>query len=178
MGTPVQIQSTPFEDVVNNEENAVLYCKTTGVYLRWELTSFTPGVFNGDEEVGAIKERIKKGNTVSTAVLLSRALNSDNETVRTSVLILHKNFIQDRPINVTCSGERMDRVSYLVTENSSQTEGTSSEITTISLDNPSSTSTPDFPTLGFEVAAAPSMGVSALSMGASLVLYILVSFIY
>ncbi len=56
-GSPVQIQSTPFEEVVNNEEKVVLYCKTTGVHLHWRVNSFTPGIFNGDEKVGAIKER-------------------------------------------------------------------------------------------------------------------------
>ncbi len=171
-GSPVQIQSTPFEEVVNDEEKVVLYCKTTGVHLHWRVNSFTPGIFNGDEKVGAIKERTQDGNIISTAVLLSRALNTDNETVRTSVLILHKNFIQDQPINVTCSGEEMDRASYIVTENSSQTtESTSSETTTISLDNPTSTSASDFPTLGFEVDSAPSMSISLVLFFSHLLVY-------
>ncbi len=159
LGAPVQIQSTPFENAVQDEDTVVLYCKAVGVHLQWDFNGFTVGIFSGDEEVGAVKQRTENGNTVATAILLSRALNSDNITVRTSVMILNKNFIEDRPIRADCFGEGMDQASYTVTEpimdNSQRTESTSSEATVISLNNPTSTSAPDFPTLRMEMSSAP-----------------------
>ncbi len=176
MVAPVQIQRIPYEDTV------VLYCKTIGVHLLWEFNGLTLAVFDGDEEVGAVKQRTQRGNTIATAILLSRALNSDNITVRTSVLILNKKLIEDRPIRADCLGGGMDQASYIVTDsigdNSHQTESTSSEATTISLDDSTSTCAPDFPTLGFEVASAPSMGVSLVPhlVVSSLIVNLIISY--
>ncbi len=129
MVAPVQIQSTPFENAVQDEDTVVLYCKAVGVHLQWESNGFTLAIFNGDEEVGAVQQRTVNGNTIATAILLSRAINSDNITVRTSVMILNRNFIEDRPIRADCFGGGMDQASYMVTEpigdNSYRTENTS-----------------------------------------------------
>ena len=158
MGAPVQIQSTPFENAVQDEDTVVLYCKAVGVYLQWEFNGHTLGIFNGDEELGAVKQRTVNGNTVATAILLSKALNSDNITVKTSVMILNTTFIEDRPIRADCFGEGMDQASYTVTEpimdNSQRTESTSSEATVI---NPTSTSAPNF---SMEMSSAPCTGTS------------------
>ncbi len=173
LGAPVQIQRTPFRNAVHDEDTVVLYCKTIGMHLQWEFRGRTLAIFNGDEEVGAVKRRTQRGNTTATAVLLSKALNRDNITVRISVLILNMTFIEDWPIRVDCLGGGMDQASYIVTEpigdNSQRTESTYSEITTISLDNPTSTSTLDFPVLGFEVASAPPIGSSLVLLLSHLV---------
>ncbi len=179
IGAPVQIQKTPFE---YDEDTVVLYCKSIGVHLQWDLNGFTLGNFDGNEEVGAVKKRTESDNTVATAILFSKAPNSDNITVRTSVLILNKNFIEDRPIRVDCLGGGMDQASYthweqLSGNNSQRTDSTSSEATTISLDNPTSISSPDFPTLGFEMASVPSNSVG-VSLSLVLLTHLVASSIF